>query len=476
MILVWAGLFSLSWDRFANIPVGSFNLKLPVLAFVLAFVAHHVDEVLQPRPDNSKASGKAIRLLSFLILGTFAGGALLAQDRTAAVLQTGTVLAGALIPMLAISGTLTRLGTIDQALSALIRGGYFAAIFGHYQLVAFYFDLPQVVEYRAIAGGLGRMSSFSYEAGYFGYYLILVLAALLSRAARRGDNPNLFGILFLLLTLLLVNSRAVLFTLPMLALLVLLPKRQPVRRHFVGVSLASAFGVTLGIVAFPSFFQRFAAWAATVTDPTEASSNAPRLEAFRIQLSIIRDNWIQGIGPGNLAETSARYGSPINPGWASNEVVANNAWLQALLDGGVVLLVLEVLLVGVAVWTLYRKQSHDVQLLMAGWLCVTLISNLVTSFFFDVKLWAVLGLALAMRAASEHGAGREGAQLAERTAQGNRSALNSRRSFEASRRRRRGTVAHSEGQKFSSIPYREVDGAHSRHTQDAFRRKPFNAG
>jgi hypothetical protein len=73
--------------------------------------------------------------------------------------------------------------------------------------------------------------------------------------------------------------------------------------------------------------------------------------------------------------------------------VANDVWLQAMVDGGYLLLAAQIGFFLVAALSLARAGTRQ---LMAGWLTVLLIEGALTSNFYDVKLWAVLGLGIGM--------------------------------------------------------------------------------
>ncbi|PTT69450.1 O-antigen ligase family protein [Arthrobacter sp. HMWF013] len=393
-ILLWVGLFSVSWDRFAGISVGTFNLKLPIVAFALAFALTLVDRVALRRPPMG--AHPAIGLALAVIIAYFVG-ALFALDTQLAVIQFGTVVLGAFLPFLAVFTNLRTFGGLDSALTAFIRGGILASVFGLYQLTAFYAGLPQLIQYEATGGGLGRISSFSYEAAYFAYFLILVIAAVFARAHITKASINIWLVGFLLIVLILANSRATVFTLPLL--LVLAFFRRPDKS--LTKKLTPLFLITIWVLVFmwlalPDIYETFFERAATIFDPTEQSSNAPRLDTYDAAWVIAQQDLLTGIGGGNFRDALAAMTGVHVPGISANELIANNVWLQALLDGGVILLAAEAILVIVAARTLYRRAIPGARLLMAGWLSALLVSSMVTSYFFDVKIWVVLALALAV--------------------------------------------------------------------------------
>jgi hypothetical protein len=401
-ILMWVGLFSASWDRLAVVPVGSFSLKLPVIAFACSLVLTLADGLIfkggGPWRRQPVTAWSLFILLAFLMTG------FLASDPLAAFLQWATVLLGAIIPMFAVFLNVRQFGGVEQALTAFLRGGFVAATFGLYQLAAFYLHLPQLIEYRATGGGFGRISAFSYEAGYFGYFMILVIAALLARAAVREEPVSRWHLTFLIGTLLLANSRATAFTLVLLLVLVKWRKPAPgAFGRYIHFYVFGAIGLGMALVLLPNLLASAIKWVSTVFDPTEATSNAPRLRIIDATWGIAQDNFLTGIGGGNLRHFLAEYGGPIGKDVAANEVVANNIWIQALLDGGIILFAVEVVFILVAIFTLYKKALPVARTLLAGWISVLLVSSLVTSYFFDLKLWVVLALAAGYAARSEPG-------------------------------------------------------------------------
>ena len=81
-----------------------------------------------------------------------------------------------------------------------------------------------------------------------------------------------------------------------------------------------------------------------------------------------------------------------------------NKFTLGLAAGGVFLLAAQVV-VAILALALYRKRNPPVvRALMAGWIAVFIVSSIGNSYFWDLKLWAVLGLVLGI--VSLHQAGR----------------------------------------------------------------------
>lgn len=394
-LFIWVGLFTISWDRFATFEVGAFNVKVPTVMFALGLVLTLTDRTVMSRFSGTRQPIVGLALLTVLF---YAAIGLAADNIVYAQLQTVTVLLGAVIPFLAVYLNVRVFGSLDQALTAFIRGGWLAAIFGLYQLGAFYVGLPQIVAYDARGGGLGRISSFSYEAGYFGYFMILVVAALFARAVLRGETVKVWHVVFMLLVLVLANSRATFLTIPIF--LVLMFWRSPskaTRPKIIGwVFFLTVAGIIFAILQ-PATIAAFADRAATIFDPTEASSNAPRLAVNASSAAIAGDNFWLGIGAGNLVDYMPLYGGTVIEGATSNSVIANNVYYQGILDGGIFLLLMQLAVVLYAIRTYYRREHPVSRALMSGWIAAFFVSSVVTSFYWDIKLWAVLALAVAAR-------------------------------------------------------------------------------
>ena len=392
-VLIWIGLFTVAWDRFGTFQVGSFNVKVPTIMFALGLALTITDRSFIGRIRGKR---QQIVVLLFLTVAFYTAIGFAATNVLYAQLQTVTVIIGAVIPFLAVYLNIRLFGSLDQALTAFIRGGWFAAIFGLYQLAAFYTGLPQVVSYEARGGGLGRISSFTYESGYFGYFMILVLAALFARATLRQELVSVPHVVFFLLVLALANTRAAYLTIPLLFLLLFWrwPEKRT-RPKLVGWAFVLGIAALIFALLSPSVVAVIAQRAASLFDPTETTSNAPRLAANLSSINIIGDNFWTGIGAGNLIDVAPSYGRAVYAGATSNSFIANNVYLQAMLDGGILLLLLQLLIVFIAVRTFYRRHYPASRALMAGWLAAFIVASFITSYFWDMKLWVILAIAAA---------------------------------------------------------------------------------
>ncbi|WP_129590751.1 O-antigen ligase family protein [Sanguibacter massiliensis] len=397
LLLVMGGLFTVSWDRFLTVHVASYNVKAPVFLFAAAAGVLLLDSLAgswQPTTRGRSRLGAvdaAVLGIALILLCAV----LVSPNLSLSAVQSVTVVLGALVPYVAVRTVVVRYQALDAALTAFIRGGYAASVFGIYQLAAPFVGLPQIVEYTATSGGLPRISSFSYEAGYFGYFLILVIGAIFARDLLRGRRVSVLRVVAIIAVLVLSNTRATLFTIPLvLAMLVLSwPKRIPAPRVGALVTLGVAW-MTVGLVVMWDVVVTAFTRVLTVFDPTEVTSNAPRLEVVGYATRIASENWMWGVGPGGFGAALASE-SGMSFGDSANEVIVNNVWLQAVVDGGVLYLAAQAILVLVVAVKLYRWRNPVARALTAGWLSVLAVSSLITSYFFDLKLWAVLALIVA---------------------------------------------------------------------------------
>ncbi|MEG0027745.1 O-antigen ligase family protein [Aurantimicrobium sp.] len=386
------GIFTVSWEKFGNVGIAGYNLKLSVILFAFSLLFSWIDSWRRNIP--LRPPFPIIFALALVLLYALIG--LISTSQVAAQAQTVAVITGALIPFLAVLINVKLYGNFSQLLNAFIYGAIFASIFGLYQLAAFYSGLPQIVSYRATdVNGYGRISSFSYESGYFGYFLVLAMVAVLARSVLTKTPTNQWLLGLFALTLVLANSRAAFVTIPILLGIFIFfwPRRIP-RPRFGWLATLGAIGLVVVIAMKPDVMQAVAVRFFSLFDPNEASSNAPRLAVLNSSWQIFSDNPLWGIGPSSLRDFLYSYGFQVSPTASPNSVIANNSFFQALLDGGVILFLAELAFVITAI-AFYMHRSHSVAwILMSGWLTVLVVSGFVTSYFWDIKLWVFLALAI----------------------------------------------------------------------------------
>jgi hypothetical protein len=388
------GLFTASWDLFMRIPVGTYNLKLPVIAFCASLALSVLDRQRSAAPDRRRTA--LLGALVFLCVA-YLVGVTFAEVKMPAINQALTVLLGALVPFLAVSRAIADGGNPIRLLNAFVRGAVVASLFGFYQITAFYTKLPDPIPYEGLGGNVGRIASFSYEPAYFGYFLVLALGAHFARGALLERAQGYATPIVLLGALVLSNSRAVVFTLPLwIALMVYRARGNPLRRYLPVIGALVVYLSVIASVGSSSLRAFISLRISSIVDTQDVASNGPRLETYAALLRLARDNWVTGVGPGNLFSAGPWYGLLVPPTGTPNSVIANNIWLQAASDGGVLLVAAHVLVIVTAIACLFRLQHAASRALVAGWLSVLLVGGMLTSYFYDLKLWAVLGLAFGL--------------------------------------------------------------------------------
>lgn len=400
--LIYAGLFFASSDRFLSLDFSGLTLKPSYVFFAAGMffvVAHHV-----LRPKKWIGSPFPWFLLSVgLLLAVNAVAAVLAVSKVLAAEQFVTILGGAILPFACVAFGLRNRVLCDRGASALVAGTVAAATYGFYQFLAPYLGLPQGLAYTGLIDGVGRVSAWASEPSFYVFHLELTLAIVLGDvlAGRRrlGVRPQLLA-LYLLTSLVLANTRVGFLSLPFLALLVLrtsgeghrLDRRaiRVIRVGVAGVAVTVLVGIPLGVNLPVYVLDRIQ----SVTNLEEAESNALRLNLYKVGIDLVRERPWFGYGPGNVGLVLPEH-IPSYQEYDPHTVVANNLILQTLLDAGVVSLPAA----GMVVWFVYRysrrSPSRDARILLSGATAVLLVNSMLVSFFWDMRLWVVLGLAYA---------------------------------------------------------------------------------
>jgi hypothetical protein len=437
-VLVAAGLLTVSWERLGNLTVAGYNAKLPVLLFSAAAL------LAAPRWGRwlreIRARSAAVRwtaLLAVAVVLVLVVRGLTSLPIGLGLAQIVAVASGAVAPALALLASLRSASDVVWALRWFVTGAVIASLFGFYQLFAFYTGLPQGITYTGVgtSGEGGRISAFNYEPAYFAYFIVLAIGAVIALARLTGRRVSWLAIVFFALVLVLVNVRALLFVLPLLTVLLALQWRAN-RRLLLRGLLAGVvvFGVVSLVPLAVAAAQDAAAPRATSTaadparstvpsagssketgptvpaapqlptdvlDPSEPSSNGPRVELYKAVLAVDLQHLALGVGPGHLRDALAANGY-VAPNQGAN-VVANNLWLQAAADGGVLLLALEGAVVAALAVLWWRRRRTAAHPLASALLAVLLVGGMLTSYFFDIKIWVVLALVLVL-AESDQGA------------------------------------------------------------------------
>lgn len=400
--LIYAGLFLVSSDRFLSLEFDGLTLKPSYVLFTTALcfvIAHHL---LRPgRRAATPFPGFVPAVCVLVALNVLAG--VLAVSKVLAAQQLVTIVGGALIPFAAVAFGLRSRALCERGMSALVAGTVVAATFGFYQFVAPYVGLPQGLEYTGRVGALGRISAWAYEPAFYVFHLEMTLAVVLGDVLvgrrRFGVKPQVLA-LYLFASLVLANTRVAFLSLPLLFVLVLrtsgerrrLDQRALKVARLLGAAVAVTvvLGLPLGVNLPAYVLDRVQ----SVTDVDEVESNSIRLFLYRTELELVADRPWLGYGPGNLGLLLVDT-VPIYAGLDPHVIVANNLILQTLLDAGVLSLPPAL----AVIWFVYRysrrSPSREARILLSGATAVLVVNAMLVSYFWDMRLWVVIGLAYA---------------------------------------------------------------------------------
>ena len=401
-VLICAGLFFVSSDRFLALNFGALTLKPSYVFFSMAFflvvIGFFVRPLRRTRPPLPALVGSLVALLAVNLLATA-----FTISRTLAVQQIVTILGGAILPFACIGLGIRNRVQLQRALSALVAGTLVAATFGFYQFAAPYLNLSQGLAYTGTVGGVGRITAWSYEPAFWVFHVELSLAVLigdvLARRRRFGVRAE-FLVLYLIANLVLANARAGFLSFPLLVFLVLRTageRRRIDRRaaRFLRLAVPSAvlivvLGIPLG-VNLPGYLL---ARVQSVTNLEEAESNAIRVALYREELELVSERPWLGYGPGTFG-VLIKDRVPFYAGADPHAIVANNLVLQTLLDAGLLSLPPVLLFI----WAVYvnsrRSPSTEARILLSAATAGLVVNSMLAAFFWDMRLWVIIGLAYA---------------------------------------------------------------------------------
>lgn len=311
--------------------------------------------------------------------------------------------------------------TVKRLLKTWAMTGFVIALHTIYQIVAQIFDLPfasftltnpsiSVTQgrqsARTIFGYTQPTSIFqepSYLAAFLGPCLIILIVFVLEQRSHELLFPrawqNWLALLALATAVVLSNSQAVLFGIVMT--LLFLFGRGLVKRTRILKLLLSAIIIALlvnqllqfmGIDFFKASFYRYQYLLINILDRSTAqvTSFADRYQGIEIGLAIWREYPILGIGLGNMG-----YYNPFE------RVGTNNAWVQLLVEQGVVGFVALLAIFGTLIWQLtwlLRRTARQTfwraaLIAMVCILVLTMVDGLFTYNWVDPLRVFVLAIA-----------------------------------------------------------------------------------
>jgi O-antigen ligase len=402
-----AGLLLVASDLFLTRDIGVLTLKPGYLAFGYALGG----ALLRWRETRRHL----LRDVPWLLIAAVAGllvlnaiASIVAYYPNVAWRYQLVIVGGALVPITAVLAVARTPERIERAIAFFVLGEVLVAIYGLYQFAAVPLGLPAPVHATAALPGstdLKRVSGISFEPAYHASYAIMALPLLLSDTVRgvRRLHPRVSAELVaavVLLSFFLTVSRAAFLALPLVFLGTWLILRRPDhgvrhRRRRLLLPLMLSIGLVL-LTSAATGFQLLTASEShigNIGNTQEATSNAPRLSLYETVWIIVREHPWLGAGPDLVGYALPAYGMPTEKG-TEHSGRANNIWLQALVDTGVFTPPFVAAVIIVALWLAWRGAALEARTIALGVALVLLVSGMFVSWFWDMKVWAVLGLAL----------------------------------------------------------------------------------
>jgi O-antigen ligase len=450
---VQRGVLALSWDRvalgaaYAGIAVASIDVRATVdistatvkpshVLFGLALACAAIGIARSSRRVELDARTKAVLIAAVVLMATqvisYLGGFPGVSDAAGRI---AVMVGGAAVPLLAIVLTVNDRSRFETALAVFVCAQFAFAVFGLYQLLSDPLGLPTPVDQVGIVAGAGRISSWSLEPGYYAAYVctsIPIVTYMLVSGRRFGPiNPVLLAAV-LITVLVFANSRmgyvlALATTVASLALI-----------HRGGLSLGGVWrrvGATAAVTVLlvPLVSLGSGIWPGEVvasqvtntvsavkhpnSDPADCAgpdnnactSNFVRSEVYRAGWQMFKDHPIVGVGDGRAIDELPAYGVDFFEG--QGEGTLQSVLLEVGAESGIIGLAALVFLL----WTLARivlssprgadpeGDAWPARLLLLGAFMMVLVGGLVLMWLWDVRVWSLVGLALAGLAAAARG-------------------------------------------------------------------------
>jgi O-antigen ligase len=418
-LLVYGGIALVSSDRFLSIGVSELTIKPSHMLFTAALAGTLLRPSARIRPsrDRSESWLRAARVPTlFAALGVLIATQLLSMyfssltDPSAIFARVMVMVGGAVIPLAAIILTLNTPARFRTAVTVFVLAEVIIACFGFYQLAAGYAGLPQGLSYPGTIAGSGRISALSAEAGHYAGYLVsalpLALYLVLSRRRVASVSPVLIGAI-LFSAVLLANARAgylgalvgLALTLGVFALRGTVAPRRSIRLLLVVVSVAGAVLLVTDLSGAPTgdtITSRFSSSFSSTSD----KSTIQRTDLYRAAGQILRDHPVLGVGDGNAQPILPSYGVYYFSGF--REATILSIPLEVAAESGIIGLLA---LVGLY-WQLGRFafsrrlgvsgiEGDMVRALFLGAFVLLVINGLFIMWLWDLRVWAVVGLAVA---------------------------------------------------------------------------------
>jgi hypothetical protein len=293
-----------------------------------------------------------------------------------------------------------------SVLKSFVLGMVASSLLAIYEFIARKRGLPWLSSYNASIGGMPRSASLSFEAAYFAAPTFAALV--ICWAAWPNGRRRTFQIIILVLGLIAANARITFVQLAIAALAYAVIRfrgsiedRRLARRRLFSAIVLILCTMTLVVGVRPTVLTSIADRVQSIGDAKEETSNAPRLQAYAEISSIVKDHPLFGIAPGQLGrELESRGVITDAPGGEAASFVANNIWIQALLDGGLLAAMLQFALVVTAVFCLREARAPIQYSVLVAWMTIVGGAGLTVSNFWDSESWVLIGCFFALESTS----------------------------------------------------------------------------
>ena len=391
-----AGAFTVNWDV-VGADLGGRTLKINALFFGASILLGLADPVaLRTAFSATRRERRFIAALSVLLLWLLVRSIVVGSQGLSGF---AAVLIPAVVPFVAV---LRQRRWAESIVRAFVLGMVFSSVLAVYEFVARQFDMPWMTGYEAFVGTVPRSAALSFEAAYFAAPAMAAL--IICWAAWPSGRVRTIQMVVLGLGIAAANARIAFVQIAIAALIFMavrvrgsLEQRSQLRRRLL-VATVSALGCLVVVTTFqPQFATTLGERLGSIVDSEEVTSNAPRLEAYEQVNEIVADNALFGIGPGTLGVEMEQRGFDGNTNDTGDAAyVANNVWIQAVLDGGVIAIAMQTILVALACLGLRDSPDPVAFAVLVGWITIVLGAGLTVSNFWDAESWVLLSCFFAL--------------------------------------------------------------------------------
>ncbi len=391
-----AGAFTVNWDV-VGVDLGGRTLKINALFFGASILLGLADPVaLRTAFGATRRERRFIAALSLLLLWLLIRSIIVGGQGLSGF---AAVLIPAVVPFVAV---LRQRRWAESIVRAFVLGMVFSSLLAVYEFIARQLDLPWMTGYEAFVGTVPRSAALSFEAAYFA--APAVAALIICWAAWPSGRVRSIQMVVLGLGIAAANARIAFVQIAIAAFIFMavrvrgsLEHRRQFRRRLL-VASVSTVGCLIVVTTFqPQFATNLGERLGSIVDSEEVTSNAPRLEAYDQVNEIVADNALFGIGPGTLGIEMEQRGFDGNTKDTGDAAyVANNVWIQAVLDGGAIAIAMQTILVALACFALRDSPDPIAFAVLVGWITIVLGAGLTVSNFWDAEAWVLLSCFFAL--------------------------------------------------------------------------------